>query len=1785
MRYESSAPILTPTPTITPTPTPTPTQPPIIEHCGTIVSDETWIGGGIHLVTCDVSVSINVSLTIGPGAAVKFERATSLFVHGALRVEGDIGNPVNFTSYRDDSIGGDTNGDGASTGVRGDWNTILFADTSNDAISLIENAELRYGGDSNWQNLFGSITLNEASPTIRNTQITESQYCAITADLHSYPGLSGNTIENNDANGLCLYGGTLDIDATWDVTDTTYYLLNPITIAIDKTLGVDPGVIVKFAPNRSITVNGALRVLGTAADPVYFTSYRDDSIGGDTNGDGASTGVRGDWNTILFADTSNDAISLIENAELRYGGDSNWQNLFGSITLNEASPTIRNTQITESQYCAITADLHSYPGLSGNTIENNDANGLCLYGGTLDIDATWDVTDTAYYLSGSITVATGNSLTVNPGVVVKLQLGVNLIVDGALQVSGTSADPVYFTSFRDDVIGGDTNGDGSSSYPAARNWGRIQFSSGSDDANSSLDYLIVRYGGYNWYGTIRLQSSSIPINNSVIEYNYRGVEALAGSAPIIRGSSIHDNQAYGVYSDTPTVPVDARFNWWGHDSGPYHPTSNPGGLGDTVSDGVLFDPWTGKGYWVASRNGQAIPWNAYESDPVNTANGNYAYQRTDLSVPTRSLPLEFVRAYNSLNPKDSPLGFGWTHSYATTAVENSADDSVIIHYGDGRQARFTWDGAAYRPPAGTFSTLEKISIQFRLTLKNQSIYDFDPQGRLTSITDRNGNLTALNYTGDLLSSVVAPDGRSLTFNYGGSDRLIQLVDPIGRTVDFAYDASRNLVAVTDPSGAATSYSYDADHRLLSITDANGHTFVSNTYDSGGRVIEQRDALNNPTIFVYDLVNRTTDVTNPRGNTTRYEYDADLRLLRQTDALGKSDSYTYDTDNNRTSVTDRSGNITSFTYDDRGNVLNVIDPSGGITTMTYDAMNNLLSRTNALGRTTNHGYDVAGNLLSQTDPLGNITSYTYYSDANRGGLLGSQTDPLGHTISYDYNAQGDLAQLVDALGNATTFTNDLGGRKLSETDALARPTSYSYDTLNRILTVTDSLGAVTGYSYDAVGNRTSVTDANGYTTAFAYDAKDRLASVTDPLGSTTSYAYDAVDNQTAVTDPLGRTTNYAYDVLNRRTSVTDPLGNATTYTYDAVGNRASIIDANGNTTSYGYDARNQFVSVADAAGGTVTYAYDAVGNRTSMTDANGHTTAYSYDALNRLVSATDPLGNTVGYGYDAAGNRASKSKPDGVTVSYTYDALNLLVAASAPGLSISYAYNAVGNRTSMTDGTGTTSYAYDALDRLIQGTYPGGDTLGYSYDAVGNRTGLTYPGGQTASYAYDAADRMTSVTDWDANMVSYSYDVASQLADAAYPNGTSTAYSYDNAGRVTDIVHANAGGIFASYSYTYDPVGNRLSEVSVAGTTSYSYDTLHRLTGVTYPDGETVTYTYDPMGNRTLLSSDVSGDAAYTYDAGDRLLTAGSEIFTWDANGNMASRTQGTDTTTYTFDPLDRLTQVVSPTASVGFDYTGDGVRVGKTVDGVTMTYIQDLEASLPFVLVETAGGQDTLYLSGLDLLAQIQSNDSRHWYHIDALGSTRALSDEGGQLLVAYEYDAFGAVRSQSDSSTNRFLFTGEQLDLEISKVYLRARYYQPAIGRFISRDPIQGFVADPTSLSRYIYARSNPATITDPSGQFPAAVPLLAGLACSIVDIFLDVQQITGPEPISEEDVAIEIGSFIFDKAIETALEVPCVGLALELILEFTDPPEVYGTEIQFEDPVADSQVEIQVPPVSKSK
>lgn len=436
--------------------------------------------------------------------------------------------------------------------------------------------------------------------------------------------------------------------------------------------------------------------------------------------------------------------------------------------------------------------------------------------------------------------------------------------------------------------------------------------------------------------------------------------------------------------------------------------------------------------------------------------------------------------------------------------------------------------------------------------------------------------------------------------------------------------------------------------------------------------------------------------------------------------------------------------------------------------------------------------------------------------------------------------------------------------------------------------------------------------------------------------------------------------------------------------------------------------------------------------------------------------------------------------------FTYDALNRLGGISyADGKTVSYIYDADGNRISMIDAHGTTSYSYDVLDRLTSVTNPGSQVVRYAYDANGNRTGLTYPNGTLLSYSFDAANRLSQVTDWLARNTLYSYDAAGNLTKTAYPNSAGMAFIYDAANRLTQITNTEKGIPPLTLVYSLDPVGNRTT-ININGIpTNFAYDALSELVSAQLGSlaPTKTTWTYDAVGNRLQVAS-VIGTTKYVYDSDDRLLTAGSRSFTYDANGNRVSVIDASihQTQTLIYDAANRLTAAMGPKNS-SFSYDGDGNRITQSVGRGTYNYVSDVAAGLPVELQESGPDGNITYAYGLGLIEE-SAPAFNYFYQYDGLGSVIGLTDAKGVLQGAYAYDTWGnTLLSVTDVGTrNKYRYTGEALDPGTGLYYLRARYFDPTIGRFLNKDPI-GHAA---GVNLYSYALNNPLLLADHSGLSP---------------------------------------------------------------------------------------------------
>ena len=503
-------------------------------------------------------------------------------------------------------------------------------------------------------------------------------------------------------------------------------------------------------------------------------------------------------------------------------------------------------------------------------------------------------------------------------------------------------------------------------------------------------------------------------------------------------------------------------------------------------------------------------------------------------------------------------------------------------------------------------------------------------------------------------------------------------------------------------------------------------------------------------------------------------------------------------------------------------------------------------------------------------------------------------------------------------------------------------------------------------------------------------------------------------------------------------------------YYVSGLKQTAKDGRNVVTNFTYDTYGNPATTQTGAHPAVTYQYNAIGLMDSLTDQAGAQTSFAYDNRGLLLSRTDPLGKASSITYYDDGRVHTKTDRKGQTITYTYTGSGKPATITYPNSSQTvYTYDQEDNLSQRQDSYGATTFTYDANNRVSGMTDANSFGTGYQYDAAGNLTKITYPGNKTVSYTYDALNRLATVTiDWLGKTASYSYDDAGRMIGVSQFNGTASQYTYDDANRLTDLVDLTgpAGQVIAGYHFSLDADGNRIHSTQTT-----------------------------PLS----LASD-TGSVAMTYNAvKNRLLTAGSIGFTFDDEGQLTSE----DSDSFSFDYEHRLVGI-SGSVNEQFKYDGAGNRLEVTRNGVVSRYIYDLNGNL-IAEADANNAISRYYIYGKGLMAMVTANGELYCYHFGAIGHTVALTDAAKQTVNSYAYSPFGVIADQVEAVTQPFKYAGQYgvMSEADGLYYMRARYYDPQVGRFISEDPL-GF--DGGDLNLYAYAGNNPINFIDPEGKNP---------------------------------------------------------------------------------------------------
>jgi len=605
---------------------------------------------------------------------------------------------------------------------------------------------------------------------------------------------------------------------------------------------------------------------------------------------------------------------------------------------------------------------------------------------------------------------------------------------------------------------------------------------------------------------------------------------------------------------------------------------------------------------------------------------------------------------------------------------------------------------------------------------------------------------------------------------------------------------------------------------------------------------------------------------------------------------------------------------------------------------------------------------------------------------------------------------------------------------------------------------------------------------------------------DALGNRTTAVYNASGSVVRGVNPMGAISTTLYDAAGRVKATIDPLSYRSTLVYDSAGRMVALRDPNGNRTTTVYDAAGRAVAAINALSNRITTVFDAAGRRTALVDPNGHRTTFQYNADGTQRAQIDPLLRRTTYGYDAAAQRTWRLDARGIRTTYAYDLDGRLVARKPSGEApATFAYDPVGNRTLMRDSTGRTTSIYDVVNRLCSARHPAGKVITLGYDAAGNRSKMTDPDGGRTTYGYDAAGRIDHLVNPYNERTTRSYDAAGRVTVECLGNGARASYLYDAAGQLTDLVNRkSSGAVLSEFNYAYDPAGNRArlaaSSQSITYRATWSYDPTYQLTAEhrTGTSPYLATYVYDAAGNRVSLRENPNPPKTYTYDAANQLHTgktsSGTTTYVYDSAGNLqVERAPGDQRTTSTWDAENRLTRVKLPSGAITtMVYDADGLRVRKEDSSGTKKFVWEDQR----MLLETDGNDATqaAYTSLPENFGQLVSQrrgETSRFYHLDALGSVVGLTDSNQAETDCYGYDAFGDVFGDQGTTVNPFRYVGAlgyYYDAARSQYYVRARHYDPSLGRWLSVDPLALGTTDQAAGSAYV--ESNPLMWVDPSGE-----------------------------------------------------------------------------------------------------
>jgi len=1178
------------------------------------------------------------------------------------------------------------------------------------------------------------------------------------------------------------------------------------------------------------------------------------------------------------------------------------------------------------------ANINTFKNIKNNISMNEKSKPILLLGNPTRNVILYK--SNVYEIPTTVTIPENSILELEAGTLLKLSG--KITVNGTLNLRGNLTDSVRLA-------------DSYEGTSKSSSWGGLLINTTGIVIASNTEFIRIGNGN-NAYaidneGQLFMWNSTLDVaSGNGIRYNTTNLNQI-----------LVNNFLKGSVSSV-SIPINASYNYWGSEKGPWFKNPYTGsyeGGTYTVSDNIQFYPYNTTFIKNSENSLELIKTIVYDAPHfgkvgVNSFNGNYSTKHTDFEV---SNGLSFTRTYNSKNTKESILGTGWSFSYDSYIEKHPyGDNSYIVHLPDSSVNVFMKQEENYIS-LNSRNTFEIVDEKYIITTKEQTIYTYNTNGKLESITDKYGNKTTLTYTNNLLTSITS-NHRIYTLEYQ-NNLLSKITDPIGRTVRYSY-SNGQLTKVTNTNSIETIYTYNDSKQLVGIKE-NNNVMLTLEYITEGIYKDYISKVTNEkgliTTYTYDSGSNMTTETDSNGRITKKYYDRDGYVYKEINPNGNTKTIAYQLENSANKygeiafVIDFNSAKTAYTRDDKGNIIKITNPDSSFKQYTYNSKNQVIKEIDEEGNITEYIYDTDGvTLLKQVKPLDGKTAYTEEADQNNFEI-----------ITYTYydskevnNIKGLMKTKTDEKG-LTTYTYNNYGDVISITNGNNEKTVYSKNKLGWVLTEQINDGYITEYEYDNNGNTTSIKKDSNLVSKVEYNYQNKPVKVFDgnckektvftPLTSGLNWNSNHNLLTNVESETICDAIIYEYDISGNKIKETDREGNTITYKYDQYGNVTEKISPNESSYLYEYDSLNRLIKTSFKDGENITlleeksYTIASTSTTTTKTytnDTEFKTTVESYNNRNwksiekletnqatinyykngQIYYTVDRNGGYTYYYYNKA-NRLSKKciQADSyyICTLYTYDNSGRLIEEKLGKNKVSY------------NGTPSsyivTTYQYNDIGQVIKKITSSGEEIEYTYDIYENviqeKTKISEDKYQTKTYEYNYLNKVTK-ENLEGIITTYEYDGVGNIIKKTTGENVVTKYEYNKNYQVTKTILDN----ITQEEKMYDNMGNIIIKTDSNGNaTNYIYDKRNNVIKETNARNLVIIYSYD-YNNRLIETKDAKNNVIhYVYDKFDNVIskTTNDTItyqYTYDKNNNVLKEIDPLgNTTTYAYDKTNKVARV------------------------------------------------------------------------------------------------------------------------------------------------------------------------------------------------------------------------------------------------------------------------------------